>query len=223
MQTLKISESKVSVVYGAASSHLSVPTGIENKVRGKLKQRYGINRKFILTVSVSHPHKNFYRLIEAYHILYKKYQIDCQLVIVGVKGRAQSALVSVVEKLSLEKRVIFTGWIPDEHLSLFYCEADLFIIPSLFEGFGIPILEAMAHGTAVVSSDSASLPEIAGDAALLVDPYNIDEISEAIYKVLIDQNLRKNLIEKGLKRVKQFSWEKAARETLNVYQEVYRR
>lgn len=223
VQILEISESKISVVYGAASSHSSVPIAIENKVRGKLKQRYGINKKFILTVSVSHPHKNFYRLIKAYDILYKKYHIDCQLVIVGAKGRAQSILVNLVKKLSLEKRVIFTGWIPNEHLSSFYSEADLFVLPSLFEGFGIPILEAMAHGTAVVSSNSASLPEVAGRAALLVDPYNIEEIAEAMYKVLIDQNLRKNLIEKGLKRAKEFSWEKAAKETLKVYQEAHRR
>jgi len=220
VQILEISESKTCVVYEAGSSHLSVPIAIENKVRGKPKQRYGINKRFILTVSVSHPHKNLYRLMKAYDILYRKYQIDCQLVIVGVKGRAQSVLVSLVKELSLQKRVVFTGWIPNEHLSLLYSQADLFVLPSLFEGFGIPILEAMAHGTAVVSSNNASLPEVAGDAALLVDPYNVEEIAEAMHRILTDETLRAALIKKGFNRASQFSWEKTARETLEVYKKV---
>jgi len=223
VQILKISESKTCVIYGAASSHLSVPLAIENKVRGKLKQRYSINKKFILTVSVSHPHKNLYRLIEAYDILYKKYQIDCQLVIVGIKGRAQSVLMSLVKELSLEKRVMFTGWIPDEDLSLLYSEAELFVFPSLFEGFGIPILEAMAHGTPVVSSNTTSLPEVAGRAALLVDPYRVDKIAEAMHRILTDETLRATLIKKGFNRASQFSWEKTARETLFAYKRVCER
>ena len=220
VQILGISENKISVVYGAASSHLSVPIAIESNERERQKQRYGINKKFILTVSVSHPHKNFYRLIQAYDILYRKYRIDCQLVIVGVTGRAQPALLSLVRELSLEKRAIFTGWIPNEDLSLFYSQADLFVLPSLFEGFGIPILEAMAHGTAVVSSNAASLSEVAGRAALLVDPCNVEEIAEAMHRILTDEILRAALIQKGLKRAKEFSWEKAARETLEVYKRV---
>ncbi|MBA7685159.1 N-acetylgalactosamine-N,N'-diacetylbacillosaminyl-diphospho-undecaprenol 4-alpha-N-acetylgalactosaminyltransferase [subsurface metagenome] len=217
VQILKIPEGKICVIYEAGSSRLSLPTAIKNKVRNKLKERDGINKKFILTVSASHPHKNLYRLIEAYDILYKRYQIDCQLVIVGIKGRAQSVLMSLVKELSLEKRIIFTGWVTNEDLSWLYSQAELFVFPSLFEGFGIPVLEAMAHGAPVVSSNVASLPEVVGDAALLVDPYSVDEIAEAMYRVLTDKNLRKDLIEKGSERVHHFSWEKTARETLSAY------
>ncbi len=220
VQILEISESKTSVVYGAASSHLSALIAIESKATRKPRQRYGINNRFILTVSVSHPHKNLHRLIKAYDILCKKHQVDCQLVIVGAKGRAQPALVSLVKKLSLGKRVIFTGWIPNEDLSFFYSQADLFVLPSLFEGFGIPILEAMAHGTAVVSSNSASLPEVAGRAALLVDPHNVEKIAEAMHRILTDETLRASLIKKGFNRASQFSWEKTARQTLEVYKRV---
>lgn len=220
VQILEIPESKICVIYEAGSSHLSVPIAIENKVREKLKKRYGIDKKFILTVSVSHPHKNLDRLIEAYDILCKRYQIDCQLLIVGIKGRAQSGLVNWVKEMSLEKRIIFTGWIANEDLSLLYSEAELMVFPSLFEGFGIPVLEAMAHGTPVVSSGAASLPEVVGDAALLVDPYDVEEIAEAMYRVVTEEDVRANLIKKGRQRAGQFSWEKTARETLAVYKRV---
>jgi len=222
VQILKIPESKICVIYEAGSSHLSVPIVIENKVREKLKERCGIDKKFILTVSVSHPHKNLHRLVEAYDILCKRYQIACQLLIVGIKGRAQSGLMNLVKELSLEKRVIFTGWVSNEDLLLLYSEAELFVFPSLFEGFGIPVLEAMAQGTPIVSSNAASLPEVVGDGALLVDPCNIDEIAEAMHRVLTDETLRVALIKRGFKRVSRFSWEKTARETLAVYKRVYK-
>ena len=223
VQILKIPENKICVIYEAGSSHLSVPIAIKNKLREKFKERHGIDRKFILAVSVSHPHKNLHRLIEAYDILYKRYQIDRQLLIVGTEGRAQSVLVNLTKERSLEKRIIFTGWIPDEDLSLLYSEAELFVFPSLFEGFGIPLLEAMAHVTPVVSSNTTSLPEVVGDAAFLVDPYNVEEIAEAMYRVLTEENLRVNLAKKGLKRVSQFCWEKTAKETLAVYKRAFSR
>ena len=222
VKILKVPESKICVIYEAGSSQLPVPIAVEErvKVREKFKERYGIDKKFILTVSVSHPHKNLHRLIEAYEILWKKYQIAYQLVIVGIKGRSQSGLVNFVKERSLGKKVIFTGWISNEDLSSLYSEAQLFVFPSLFEGFGIPVLEAMTHGTPVVSSNAASLPEVVGGAALLVDPYSVDEIAEAMHRVLTKENLRANLVKKGLKRASQFSWERTAGETLAVYKRV---
>ena len=106
---------------------------------------------------------------------------------------------------------------------MLYSQADLFVLPSLFEGFGIPILEAMAYGTAVVSSNNASLPEVAGRAALLVDPYRVDKIAEAMHRILTDETLRAALIKKGFNRASQFSWEKTASETLEVYKKVCER
>jgi len=217
VQILKIPESKICVIYEAGSSRVSSFTIAKNKAREKLKKRYGTDKKFILNVSASHPHKNLHRLMEAYDILCKRYQIDCQLVIVGIKGQAQSALMSLVKELCLEKRVMFTGWIPNEDLSLLYSEAELFVFPSLFEGFGLPVLEAMAHGTPVVSSNAASLPEVAGKAAVLVDPYSVDEIAEAMHRILTEGNLRSKLVKKGRQRARRFSWEKTAKETLAVY------
>ena len=219
---LKIPESKICVIYEAGASGLSVPMSDENKPREKLKERYGIDKRFILTVSASHPHKNLDRLIEAYEILCRSYQIDCQLVIVGIKGSAQSGLMNQVKELSLGKKVIFTGWVSNEDLSLLYSEAQLFVFPSLFEGFGIPVLEAMAQGTPVVSSNAAALPEVVAEAALLIDPYSTGEISEAIYRALTEENLRTELVKKGLRRASQFSWEKTARKTIAVYKGVHK-
>jgi len=219
VKVLKIPESKICVIYEAGSSYLSVSTATENKIREKLKKGYGIGKKFILSVSASHPHKNLYRLIQAYDILCRKYHIDCQLVIVGVRGRAHFSLVNLAKEMSLEDSIIFTGWIPKENLSLLYSEAELFVFPSLFEGFGMPVLEAMRHCTPVVSSNTASLPEVVGEAAILINPYNTGEIAEAMYRLLKDQALRGSLVKKGLNRIKRFSWEKTAKQTLKVYEE----
>jgi len=217
VKILKVPESKVCVTYEAGKI-VSLP---EEKVRGKkLEKDYRNDKKFILTVSASHPHKNLPRLVEAYNILYKKYQIKHQLIMVGIKGRAHHLLTKSIKKLSLGERVKFIGWVSREDLSLLYLNADLFVFPSLFEGFGLPILEAMSCGVPVITSNYGAMAEVAGEAALLVDPYNIDEIAEAMYKVLTDKNLRENLIKKGLERAKQFSWEKTAKETLKIYKEV---
>lgn len=217
VKILKMPENKICVIYIAGSSYLSVATAAENEVREKLKKRYGVGNKFILNVSASHPHKNLHRLIEAYDILCKKHRIDCQLVIVGIKGRAQTSLMNSAKELSLEKRIIFTGWVSNEDLSSLYSAAQLFVFPSLFEGFGIPVLEAMACGIPVVCSNATSLPEVAGEAAILVTPYCVDEIAEAMYRALTDETLRAILLQKGLKRAGQFSWEKTARDTLDAY------
>ncbi|MGB9880037.1 MAG: glycosyltransferase family 4 protein, partial [Anaerolineae bacterium] len=117
-------------------------------------------------------------------------------------------------------RVVFTGYVPDEDLPALYSGADLFVFPSLYEGFGLPPLEAMACGTPVVCSKASSLPEVVGDAALMVDPYDVEALAEAMHRVLSDAVLREELRGKGLARAQQFTWEKAARETLAVYEEV---
>ena len=140
----------------------------------------------------------------------------------GIKGSGYSSFIKTVEELNLQDRVIFKGYIPDNELEWMYLNASLFVFPSLSEGFGLPILEAMSCGVPVITSNYGAMAEVAGNAALLVNPYNIDEIAEAMYKVLTDQKLKEDLIKKGLERAKQFSWEKTAKETLEVYKEVYR-
>jgi len=125
-----------------------------------------------------------------------------------------------VQRLELEHYVRFTGYVEEEDLPALYNGADLFVFPSLYEGFGLPVLEAMACGTPVVTSNTSSLPEVAGDAALLVDPYDVEEIATAMRRILEDEALTAELRAKGLARAKEFSWERTARETIAVYEKV---
>lgn len=221
VRILKVPESKISIIYQAGDIHSSLMPD-ENAMTKKLREEYEIDRKFILTVSASHPHKNLHRLIRAYDILRRNHKIEHKLVVVGIRGRAQSLLLELITKLSLQESIIFTGWIPSEDIPLLYSAADLFIFPSLFEGFGNPVLEAMACGTPVVCSNATSLPEVVGDAAILVNPHDIDEMARAMREVLTDTNLRDKLAKKGLRRSKAFSWEETARRTLKVYEETAR-
>ncbi len=181
------------------------------------KNKYNLPREFILFVGTIEPRKNLKRLIEAFYELKKNKSIEHGLVIVGEKGWLCDDIFETLGKLHLNQDVIFAGYIPESELPLIYNAADLFVFPSLYEGFGLPPLEAMACGVPVVTSNVSSLPEVVGDAAILVDPYNIQAIAEAIEQVLENNNLREKMIEKGFNQAKKFSWEKAARETLNLY------
>jgi glycosyltransferase involved in cell wall biosynthesis len=214
---LDVAEKNVHVIYPAASESVSERKGSRvNQVR----QRYGIRGKFILSVAASHPHKNLYRLVEAYHTLRKKHSIEHQLVLVGLEGRDHSRILSLIEELSLEGEVVATGWIPGEHLALLYESADVSVLTSLYEGFGLPVLEAMKHGVPVVSSNVASLCEATGGATILVDPYKVPDIAAAIQQVLVDPVLRASLVERGYKQAQEFSWAETARQTLAAYGEL---
>lgn len=131
--------------------------------------------------------------------------------------KAREKLEKLIKELNLKEDVIFLGYVPTEELPKFYNAADLFVYPSLYAGFGLPPLEAMACGTPVITSNLSSLPEVVGNAGIMINPYDKNQLVKAMYKVLTDKNLRENLIKKGLERAKIFNWEKAARETLRVY------
>ncbi|MBC7249972.1 MAG: glycosyltransferase family 4 protein, partial [Anaerolineae bacterium] len=131
-------------------------------------------------------------------------------------------IFATVEKLGLKDEVEFAGYVPAEELPLWYNAADLFVFPSLYEGFGLPPLEAMACGTPVVSSNAASLPEVVGEAGLLIDPYDVEGLAAAMRRVLTDRELSTQLRERGLRRARQFSWKEAARQTVAVYEQVLR-
>ena len=161
-----------------------------------------------------------HRLISAYSILRKEHKIDAKLVIAGKRTSVHKDLLKGCHELGLAEDVIFTGHVPTVDLVHIYNAADLFVYPSLNEGFGIPMLEAMACGTPVVTSNISALPEVAGDAAILVNPYNVEELAHATYGVLHNEELKQTLIEKGLERARMFSWEKTARETIEVYRQV---
>ena len=193
---------------------------LNQKEVAEVKQKYNLDFPFILFVGVLQPRKNIPTLIKAYYKL-KKEGIKDKLVITGGKGWQYKEIFETVERLNLQKEVIFTGHIPDDDLPKLYNAADLFAFPSLYEGFGIPPLEAMACGIPVITSNTGSLPEVVGDAGIMVDPYDIDGLAKAMYEVLNNEGLKEEMVKKGLERAKMFSWKKCAKEVLDVYEEAY--
>jgi len=203
-----------------------IPAGKDQKFKpqndpetiSKIREKYRLKRAFILHVGTLEPRKNLVGLIQAYHR--SKARKEYQLVIAGGKGWMYKEIFKTVEKLGLTKEVIFTGYVPEDDLPALYSASSLFVFPSLYEGFGLPPLEAMACGTPVVTSKVSSLPEVTGDAALLVDPFNIEEIKDSIDLVLSDQKLASSLKKKGLERAGLLTWEKTAEKTIEVYRKV---
>jgi glycosyltransferase involved in cell wall biosynthesis len=183
-------------------------------------KKNGIDFPYILYVGSVEPRKNLLRLLKAYARVRESLS-GRKLVVVGARNIWLSTpLTEEIRRLNIEPWVHFTGYVEDEDLPAFYNGADVFVFPSLYEGFGLPVLEAMGCGTPVITSNVSSLPEVAGDAAVLVDPYNIEGIASAMQQVLEDPHLSNELREKGLARAKQFSWERTARETIAVYKRV---
>lgn len=179
----------------------------------------GIKRPYILNVSSIWRYKNQVSLVRAYAQLVREQDIPHQLVLVGGSDQPDYAaeVRAAVSQSGLEERVCFTGFIPHSELAYLYCGATAFVYPSLFETFGLTLLEAMACGVPVICSDSSSLPEIAGGAALLVNPERAEDIAAAIWEIVSNQSLRYALVGKGFRRVGEFSWQKTAAETLDVY------
>ncbi|MBN1217541.1 MAG: glycosyltransferase family 4 protein [Anaerolineae bacterium] len=182
-----------------------------------VRQKYGLkDRPFIFSVGTIQPRKNYRRLIQALA------QIDgaLTLVIAGSKGWYYQDIFAEVTRQGLEKRVHFLGFVADEDLPALYSTASLFVLPSLYEGFGLPLLEAMACGTPVITSNQSSLPEVVGEAGVLVNPYDVDTLANSMSQVLNDTNLQQHLIEAGQIQAKKFTWEKMATELLELYHQV---
>jgi glycosyltransferase involved in cell wall biosynthesis len=182
----------------------------------EFKNKYGIKKDYILFVGTLQPRKNIARLIEAF----SKIKTDIELVIVGKKGWLYEEILAAPKKYGVENKVKFLDSVSNEELPYFYQNAVSFVLPSLYEGFGLPVLEAMKYGCPVVISNISSLPEVGGDAVLYVDPQSVDDIKNKLELIINDEKLRKELIEKGYKQVKKFSWEKTARETLRVLENI---
>lgn len=182
-----------------------------------IRSKYGIgNQPYILSVGTVQPRKNYARLIQSLAALRQR-NYDLQLVIAGGKGWLEDPIYETIRDTHMEDFVHFIGFADETDLPALYSGAVCFAFPSLYEGFGLPILEAMACGTPVVTSNVSSLPEVAGDAALMVNPYNTEEIAEAIRRLIYDQALRESLIEKGYNQVKKFSWDKSAQQLIQIY------
>lgn len=176
--------------------------------------------KNILYVGSGRPRKNLDMLIRTLHRITRN-NTKIKLIIAGqISEQDKKRLDTVVEALKLRKSIIFAGPVNEEELPIFYTSADVFVFPSLYEGFGLPVLEAMACGCPVITSNTSSLPEVIGDAGIMVNPTNDIELGNAITDVLSDDDLRKNLAKKALRRAKYFSWEKTAEETYKLYKRV---
>jgi glycosyltransferase involved in cell wall biosynthesis len=171
----------------------------------------GLPPDFLLYIArLEHPGKNHVRLLEAFAALKRDTGLPHKLVLVGSRWNGAELIEARVEELGLESEVVFPGFVPNETLPDLYAAADLFVFPSLFEGFGIPVLEAMACGTPVCASNVSSIPEVVGEAGLLFDPHEPSEIADAMRRLLTDPSLRAELVERGLAQAKRFTWDDAA-------------
>jgi glycosyltransferase involved in cell wall biosynthesis len=207
---------KISVVYNAIDESIweePAPEDIE-----RVRERFQLDQRFVLYAGTIKPHKNLVRLIEAFAELRKGEFEELKLLIIGDEISKLPALRRAVHSQKLHKHVRFLGFLPDETLAALYRLASVFVFPSLYEGFGLPPLEAMASGTPVVTSNISSLPEIAGDAAVLVDPYDVGSIVEGMRRVLSDPTLANEMRLKGLIRARDFSWERSVLRTHEIYQ-----
>ncbi len=208
---------KIAVIHLAASEHFR-PLA-EDEIKLALAH-VGLSQPYILYLGSIEPRKNPIRLLEAYAEL-RRWSTRWDLVVVGTHNFWKSSPVrKKTEKLNLKPYVHFIGNVSEADLPGIYNGADLFIYPSLYEGFGLPVLEAMACGTPVITSNTSSLPEVAGEAALFVDPYKVEEIVTAMRQILDDADLARDLRKRGLERVKEFTWAETVRQTISVYEQV---
>ena len=209
---------KIVVVPNAIDERFSLTPSEEEVAR--VRERYQLETRFVLYVGNIKPHKNLVRLIEAFAALRRGELEDLKLLIIGDEISKLPALRRAVHRHKLHKHVRFLGYLPDETLAILYRLAAVFAFPSLYEGFGLPPLEAMASGTPVVTSNVSALPEVTGGAAMLADPYDVESIVDAIRRVLTDPALAAEMSRNGLIRAREFSWERSVAKTLEVYQKV---
>ena len=213
LQRYRVPADKVTVIPLAADERfhkINDQSAIQTVLR-----RYGVDFGYILSVGEISSRKNIIRLLRAYHLLKEKGQLRLRrLVLVGKRTVDTEKILSELKRLDLESYVLFTGYVPDEDLPFLYNGASLFAFPSLYEGFGIPPLEAMQCQVPVVASSATSIPEVVGAGALLFDPYSVDDIADKIRNVLDEKIDTDALVREALKQAEQFTWERAARRTI---------
>ena len=209
---------RITVIPNAIDARFATGPGREHVER--TKERYQLDGPFALYVGNIKPHKNLERLIDAFHLLRRQGFEHLKLLIIGDQISKYPRLRRAVDRYKLHKHVRFLGFVGDDTLAALYRLATVFVFPSLYEGFGLPPLEAMASGTPVVTSNVSSLPEVVGDAAVLVDPYNAEAIADGMRRVLTDPGLCATLHQRGLERARTFSWEVSVRRIHQVYMDV---
>jgi glycosyltransferase involved in cell wall biosynthesis len=218
LRYFRVPESKITVIPNAIDERFSEQPPADEVMR--VRERYQLNDPFILYAGNIRPHKNLERLIEAFHTIRRGDLAHVKLLIIGDEISKYAALRRTVHRYKLHKHVRFFGFVPDATLAILYRLARVFVFPSLYEGFGLPPLEAMASGTPVITSNVSSLPEVVGDAAMLIDPYEPDAIAGAMRRVLSDDRLRDDMRERGLVRAREFSWGQSIRRVREIYDEV---
>lgn len=206
----KIDPKKIVVVHNAVDQKRFHPTGLTNDVR----KRYKLPGEYLLFMGTLEPRKNVQRIVEAYNELSSEIRTKYPLVLAGGKGWLDQGIENAIQQVKTPGKVIRTGYIDDDDMAAVYSGAKLFLFPSNYEGFGIPVLEAMACGTPVITADNSSLPEVAGTAALYVKAEDVKDITAQITKLISDPSLAKELRVKGFEQVKKFSWEKSAQSLL---------
>jgi glycosyltransferase involved in cell wall biosynthesis len=215
---------RIEVVYNAIDDRFLHGHATESD-RQLIAQRYLVNHPFILYAGAIRPHKNVVRIIEAFSSLKselaKEQQLeDLKLIIIGDDLSSHPRLRRTVVRSGVQQDVRFLGFVPIEVLRIFYDVAKVFVFPSLYEGFGLPPLEAMAHGTPVVTSNTSSLPEVVGNAALMVNPENVFEIRRALQQALLDAEVRTRMKQRGYEQAQRFSWASSVSRILEIYREV---
>jgi glycosyltransferase involved in cell wall biosynthesis len=218
LRFVDVEPSKIDVIYNAYDERFGVEPREEDVER--VRERFQLHDPFVLYAGNVKPHKNLERLIDAFQVVRKRGVDNLKLVLIGDDISKYAALRRAVHRHQLHQHVRFLGFVPEETLAVMYRLASVFVFPSLYEGFGLPPLEAMASGTPVVTSNLSSLPEVAGDAAVLVDPYDPEAIADGMYRVLTDDMLRYSMRAKGIERARQFSWEQSVRRVHDIYQKV---
>lgn len=212
IELLGVAPERVVVIPGGCDPRFQ-PVPLTDETRAQLRE-VGIPERYLLYVAASRSYKNVDGLIRAFKLLKERHAIPHALVLTGLADRAQHDLVALVGDLGLERDVVFSGFLDDRLLPLVYSAADVLVYPSFYEGFGLPVIEAMACGTPVAASNRTSLPEAVGDAGLLFDPDDIEDMAATIRRIVDDPALRAQLVAKGLVHASRFSWDQTAKRTL---------
>jgi len=217
-----VPDEKIKLIYQGVDKKLFYKIGHDENLHAtKTIRSKGINEPFLLSVGTIEPRKNLENILHAFDKLKTKGRFRGKLVVIGMKGWLSDGIEGLIRKLELKRHVIFLGYLSDIELRHFYNKAEAFIFPSYYEGFGFPIVEAFSCGTPVITSNISSCPEVAGDAAVLTNPYDPEDIAEGVYHVLDDPKLKDELTDKGFKRAEYFNLSKTAKETLKVYEKVH--
>lgn len=222
MKFLNVDEAKIEVVYCGVDYNRFNRSYTKDE-EAEIREKYNLPENYILYMGTLEPRKNIESIIEAFNLFKNKSALtnkDIKLVIAGKKGWLFESIFNLVDKLNLKDEIIFTDYVDENDKPLIYNMASLFLFPSLYEGFGIPVLEAMASSAPVITSNVSSLPEVAGDAAMLVAPKDVASIAGYMNEILSNELLQKDLVKKGHEQAKKFTWEASAEKTYKIYKEI---